>query len=340
MRGKKDLAAKVLHRSALLAVMERLPRRPQLVVVNHHRIGDPTATEFDATVFSATQEALADQIRLLSTDYDLVTPSDALAIIEGRAPLTDCAVLLTFDDGYRDNLELAAPALKAQGAEAIFFLATSFLDAPERIPEWDAIAWLVRRCVGRDIELTTPAPWRLAVTEENLHQAQLDVLARFRVAEIEMERFIAELEDCAGAKLSEAAGAAQLLMNWEDADRMRREGMTLGLHSHSHRMFSRLDEAEQSADLAACRTRFEKRLGAPPTFLAYPFGTPDSFNDLTKRAAREQGVRAAFSFYGDVNRPGEIDPYDVKRITLTSDKGLPRMRSAMAALAVTGRHLL
>jgi peptidoglycan/xylan/chitin deacetylase (PgdA/CDA1 family) len=52
-------------------------------------------------------------------------------------------VIITFDDGYRDNYSEAFQILKAHGASATFFVTTGFVDHP-RLSWWDEIAWMVR----------------------------------------------------------------------------------------------------------------------------------------------------------------------------------------------------
>ncbi len=43
---------------------------------------------------------------------------------------------ITFDDGYRDNFEIAAPILRAHGLPATFFITTGFIGS-SKVPVWD-----------------------------------------------------------------------------------------------------------------------------------------------------------------------------------------------------------
>src|SRR5208282_2140101 len=73
-------------------------------------------------------------------------------------------VMLTFDDGYRDNYEIAFPLLRSYGVHAVFFLATGYLDAP-RAPWWDDIAWMVDRADARTIEIGAAIPGKLSLAQ-------------------------------------------------------------------------------------------------------------------------------------------------------------------------------
>jgi peptidoglycan/xylan/chitin deacetylase (PgdA/CDA1 family) len=58
------------------------------------------------------------------------------------APLPRKAVLITFDDGYRDNLENAAPILRRHGYPAVIFVPTGFLDDDTPLPHETALRQL------------------------------------------------------------------------------------------------------------------------------------------------------------------------------------------------------
>ena len=55
-------------------------------------------------------------------------------------------------------------------------------------------------------------------------------------------------------------------------------------------------------------------MGANTFALAYPFGDPGTFDEVTKRAARMAGYRLGFSAQHAANWPGRIDPYAIGRL--------------------------
>jgi peptidoglycan/xylan/chitin deacetylase (PgdA/CDA1 family) len=71
---------------------------------------------------------------LADAGYTAVTLDDLLyALAQGRA-LPEKPVIITFDDGYRDNYENAFPALREAGVAATFFIITDFIT--EERPEY------------------------------------------------------------------------------------------------------------------------------------------------------------------------------------------------------------
>ncbi|MGC5009249.1 polysaccharide deacetylase family protein [Streptosporangium sp. DT93] len=72
--------------------------------------------------------------RGLETVLDTVGPAlDPAAVGPGFSPPDHPSVLLTFDDGYRDNLEVAAPLLAEFGVRVLLFCVTGELDAADRL---------------------------------------------------------------------------------------------------------------------------------------------------------------------------------------------------------------
>ncbi len=74
----------------------------------------------------------------------VLTLSEAIERIASPAPWREPAALVTFDDGYRDNFEIAAPILRDRGVPATFFLPTAFLESP-RLPWWDEVACIIKQ---------------------------------------------------------------------------------------------------------------------------------------------------------------------------------------------------
>lgn len=333
--AKREIVARISQRVGLASLLEAMPHQPQLLVINYHRIGDPGASEFDTEIFSASQETLAGQIKHLKTHYDLLHPDEALDIIDGKVKPRRLSVLLTFDDGYRDNLTLGVPALKAYGACAMFFLVSGYLDAPGQIPWWDRIAWLTRRCAGKTIELSQPSPVSIAVPHGDVDRATRQILKQFRSAGVDEARFFAELRAAAGN--DEPSLQSPLLMDWADAQALRDAGMTIGVHTHSHTILSRLDPEAQAGELTTCQRKMREKLGIKADIVAYPVGSRTAFSDETKRVARKAGFRAGFSFYGGTNKPGRIDPHDVRRVQFGPNASHARTRTALGLMATSTR---
>src|SRR5262245_45662719 len=145
MRHKRELLARLSGRLGILRLMERLAAtRPGLVVFTYHRIAEPGADPYYDPVISATPASFRAQIGEIGRRMRVLTLAEAMERIASGGPWQEPAALITFDDGYRDNFDVAAPILRDRGIPATFFLPTAFLEAP-RLPWWDKVACIIKQ---------------------------------------------------------------------------------------------------------------------------------------------------------------------------------------------------
>jgi peptidoglycan/xylan/chitin deacetylase (PgdA/CDA1 family) len=278
-------------------LLRRLPTWRGVLVLNYHRVGDSTGSPFDHALWSATADGFDAQLALLARETDVVGPEDVDALARGGRGRH---VLITFDDGYRDNYEIALPLLRAHGLSATFFLATGFLDRPH-VAWWDEIAWMTRNA-------TKPLPGGGDAVGKRLTHEYKHLPAERTAA------FLDEIAEQTGAGRCDAAAAAGMWMSWDEARELRDAGMSIGGHTVTHPVLGQLDEPQQRAEIGGCRERIGAQLSEPMRWFSYPVGFPGSFDATTQRLLGEHGVELAFSFYGGWQRAGALDPFDVPRV--------------------------
>jgi polysaccharide deacetylase len=137
--------ARTLEFTRLGDLLQRMWPWSGVVVFNYHRIGNATGSPFDHGLWSAGAAAFGEHIRSCKAHADVIGADDLPEITRRRRGRY---VLITFDDGYRDNYDVAFPILKAEHVSALFFVTTGFIDSG-RLSWWDEIAWMVRSS-GRD----------------------------------------------------------------------------------------------------------------------------------------------------------------------------------------------
>ena len=106
-----------------------------LRVLMYHKVNDlqPNPTTVPTSVF-------AEQMTLLAElGYEPVSLEQVRAHYVEAAALPEGAVLITFDDGYRDNVENALPILQRHGYPAVIFVPIGFLDGDRPLPHEEAL---------------------------------------------------------------------------------------------------------------------------------------------------------------------------------------------------------
>jgi peptidoglycan/xylan/chitin deacetylase (PgdA/CDA1 family) len=321
------------ERAGLGSLLRRLPLWRGLVVLGYHRVGDPDATELDRGVFSATDAEFGAQLDVLASSFNVIGLRDVEPALEGRSGR---AVLLTFDDGYRDQAATAAPMLAERGLPGVFFLTTGFLDGGG-LSWWDEIAWIARRSSAAEIPSDghwLPEAVPLAGDREAAIRTLLD---RYRVLPGEDgPAFVEHLASVAGTGRAEAVGSPW--MSWDDARALRPMGHDVGAHTVTHPVLARLDLAGQRREIAGSLERLRQELGQPVTSFAYPSGNLGSFDDHTSAILRECGVRRAFSFRGGWQRPGRGQPYDLRRVGVFMDHPTPLVAATVSAPFLLARE--
>lgn len=337
--GKKVTAARWLYALGITNSLMLMPKQRCIIVLTYHRIGDADSTPFDPHVFSATAEQFESQVRYLLARFPLLRLADALDFALGRRLLDGPAVLLTFDDGYVDNFEIAYPILRTLRVPATFFLPTAFIETG-RIPWWDQLAWYVRRATRSTISVRYPRPATFDLLQTPRDCCLHALLRLYKdPATLEPQRLLEEVAASSGA--SPPCSSDRLFMNWHNAAEMISGGMDVGSHTHSHDILARLSLAQQEAELRESRELLEGRLKRRIDTLAYPVGGRDTFNSDTYEALRRTGYRAAFSHdKTDVIRPGEVDPYNLLRLSVGPDTPLELVALTVNSSAIAGRRIL
>ncbi len=326
-------AAGWLDRTGFGDALRRMPLWHGVLVLNYHRVLPDARDLLDPGVWAATPESFDAHLRFLVSDADLIAPEDLDSALDARRGRR---VLITFDDGYRDNVEHALPVLRAHGARAAFFLATGCLDRP-RLAWWDEAAWMLARAEG---ERLPPGPWGAALDlrPEPLRRPLGTVLAAYKArAGAFGEAFLDALGSATGAGRAPEGAAAGLWMGWDDARALRDAGMTVGGHTVSHPVLATLSERRQAEEISGCAERLEAELGTPMRWFSYPVGQRDSFDRVTQGLLRDAGVMRAFSYYGGVARGPALDPYDVPRVSVVPDTDPAALRAMLALPGIFGR---
>jgi peptidoglycan/xylan/chitin deacetylase (PgdA/CDA1 family) len=309
--SRSERVADAIDRPWLRELLARVPVWRGVLVLNYHRVGDSAGQPWDRTLWSASAEALDQQLELLAAEADVIGLDDLPHVVAaGRGR----HVLLTFDDGYRDNYEIAFPLLRRRRVEATFFLATGFLDDPH-VAWWDELVWMVRSATA---PVLAAGPWLpldvpLAGADPDEVAAGLVRLYKTLPAD-RADAYLDYVAEATGAGRCGPREAEGMWMTWEMARELRDGGMTIGGHTVTHPILARLPVAQQEREIADCLQRLQEELGAPTRAFSYPVGFPGSFTDETRALVRRHGIDLAFSFYGGYARFPRWDPLDVPRI--------------------------
>ncbi len=295
----------------------------RLLVLGWH---NAEATPFFPSPPGACARGLAAQLGLVRRIGNVVPLETALAALAAGRPLPPRAVALTFDDGYRDNLETAIPMLRRLGLPATFYLVPGLLDRTAR-PWWELLAWAFRNARVTEVrwrERTLPAgesPAAHAAMQE-VGEGVKDLDAARRDAEI--DALVADLRPRGSAD-----EVAELFLDWDGARRLA-GAAAIGSHTMRHAILSRETPDGQARDLRDSREVLEEGLGVRVATLAYPNGSARDYDAATLVAADAAGYRGAVTTIDGWNDP-ETPPLELRRFVMDPVRGRGGLRGVVRA---------
>ena len=318
----------MLRTTGLLSLSRRLDKFDDQVlrVLVYHRVADPAHDPIDGDpgIISATPEVFAEQIRLLARHYEPIGISDLESGVRGVRGLPRRAVLVTFDDGYRDFLSNAWPVLRAYSVPAVLFVPTAYPDS-DRAFWWDEL-WqiLTRSSVLRvvldglgSVSLRTPR-------ERATFMAKLRREMRFTSPAL-VQRRMQEVREAFDVTIK----AAPVVLSWEELRALAREGLIVASHGRSHVSMPSLTEAEIALEIDGSQEDMERELGAASRLFAFPFGHYDS---RVATLLQTRGFIAAFGTGGGRTTAPIANPFALSRQSVNAGHTFSRVQMGLSGI--------
>lgn len=287
-------------------------------------------------MFSATPEQFASEVRYLRDHFQLIGPEELPTLADPDYVPDEPTALITFDDGYRDNIDHAFPILRDLHSPAAFFITTDFIDRP-RLPWWDHVTFALSHTHVKQLVLELPEPLTLDLRPESCSRSSARLIeAYLRAAPDDEPRNLDHLNERAGLEIDSQGLGRLLFMNWDDIRALDGAGMIVGSHGVAHRNFARRSEDAQAKSLSESKQILERALGREVIAFAYPYGGPDDFTAATVRLAREAGYRVGFALKNRVDPPGTHHPLAIPRLVIGSADSPTLFRARLCLTASFG----
>jgi peptidoglycan/xylan/chitin deacetylase (PgdA/CDA1 family) len=272
-----------------------------LYVFNYHSFNtlENDYWKFGSLFSSNYQDNFAKQIKFFNKYMKGVDNFDF-----GTAHFGEPKYVLTFDDGYKDNYQVALPVLKRYSTPAIFFVATEPVGT-------DALLWYDK--VRFFYESKKRGKGIASIDRKKELKSRLIELKKMKTA---------ELEDCIKKMEKESEKHGPLMMDWEEIKKAHAQGILIGSHTHTHPILRRLDLDTQAKEIQVSMDMIQKNVNVMPFVFSYPEGDENSFDQDTIQFLKSVGMRYAFTATNGVN----LDmgsPFNIKRIGVKASDPVP-----------------
>ncbi len=326
--GLQPRLARAIFPLSCAAARTLAPR--QLAVLTYHRIGTPAELGPAASVLAeCTTETFAEQMRWLREHADPVDVATAVAILDRRQPPPRRPVLVTFDDGYRDDLARMRPVCERFGIRPVIYLPTGFVGTRRRF-WWDRVAMCIK--------LTARSSFRAPLEPEQLlplgSPAEREAATELLLPHVEhlapgaQEELIAVLEERLGLGCT-ALADEPVVVGWEEA-RAALAWCDFGAHTITHPRLSTLAPEALRREIAESKAEIERELGAPCETFAVPYGGAIDYTEEAVRVADEVGLRVVFSLEDSLRTPRASGRcWQVDRLTLNEVQDAPGLAAKL-----------
>ena len=305
-------------------VATRLGRRPdgKVLILLYHRVAklhsDPWALAVTPRRFAEHLEVLGQHARPMQ----LRELSEALR----GGKLADRSVVVTFDDGYADNLRNAKPLLERHDVPATVFVASGYVGSMREF-WWDELERLLLQpgMLPDRLELSVDGSayqwglgeaacytaedfqrhrswraWDKGPTPRHRLYASLCELLR-PVGEEERRRTLGTLRTWAVAAPARRANHRPLSL--EEVGELHEGGLVeIGAHTVTHPILSALPSVSQRHEIRKSKARLETILDRPVSSFAYPYGKPRDYTAETVNIVQQAGFACACSSFAGLVR--------------------------------------
>lgn len=275
-------------------------------ILTYHRVNDDYDPFFGAVPISVFEK----QMDYVASNFHVCSLEDAIEMTR-RKELPDNVIVVTFDDGYKDNYLNAFPILKKFSVPATIFLATDVISSG-RVLWHDQVFSAFRET--QELFLagygTLSIEYPLKTLNEKL-TAQKEVLQFLRSLDEKersfwIDRLIEKL------KVDNRKERPDLMLTWEEVKIMYQNGISFGSHTVTHPILPRLTLDRIREEIYKSKEIIEEKLGVPIKTFAYPNGRKEDFNESIKNILKEAGYLCAVTTIFGVNENGQ-DLFELKR---------------------------
>ena len=286
----KIIIAYLIYYSGLFLLLNKVIKRKGLIIFNYHNFNTFTNDYWKNGALFETkyQKNFEKQISFTRKTIGFVHTES----IDNQLKRNDLKALITFDDGYKDNFNIAFPILRKYKAPAIFIISTGFIENNillwhDKVKQWGSENGYSKRRIKTILK-------KLYTDEMNLPECVEDVHIKDKRVK-------------------------SLMMTWEDIKEITNNGYIVGAHTKSHIPLNYLNKKDEVNEIRGSIKTLKNKLSRDIAFFAVPNG---KYSANTQNILKELGIKYCFSIVPGIN-DDTINKYYLKRNALLPSDPIP-----------------
>src|SRR5215831_6083338 len=308
----KDLAKRAILASGAMRLIS--PGASAAILMYHSVMPDPAAHADSLGGIIHPESEFRAQMELLHRDYHPLSLDEVVENLKTGKPSPKRSVVVTFDDGYTDNCEIAMPVLDQLGIPATFYVTVDCIEQ-RKLPWPSRLRFAFRKTKLPAWTDGRGNSWYLhdLDSRERAYLASCDECCQ--LSGHAQEDFVRRVEE--QFQTAVPADSGSLIMTYEQIRALAQHGHIVGSHTMTHPNMAYITEDQAKIELAESKQRLEQTLQAPVRHFSYPCPamTPH-WSEQTVAQSRSAGYESAVTTNGGVTRCGDR-PLSLKRIRPT-----------------------
>jgi peptidoglycan/xylan/chitin deacetylase (PgdA/CDA1 family) len=274
------------------------------------------------------------QIEHLKTNYDVLPLSEIVKRLAADKPLPPHTAAITFDDGLRNNFDVAFPILRELDVPATMYLATGFVGTDELLWQ-DRLFAEIEAFDSMELDLAAHGlgkhRWENSIDRQQVFDTLLADLKRLPVDQ--KDRALAEVcRQTRNAGLRNPTRHDFQLMSWDNAAEMQASGLIeIGPHTDNHELLSRLSDDQIASEIVGSYEAVCNHLDSSSPTFAYPNGTRKDYDDRALEALKRCDIPAAVTTVSGLNSRSQ-PLMELKRVGIGADTTRWQFRAEVSGL--------
>ncbi len=302
----------------LLKLLTRGRKDHPCIILLYHRILDDHSEYLNkGSVVHHPIKHFKKGIPYLRGNYQILGMDEVVHHMRMDIGFEKPSLAITFDDGYLDNYTLAYPVLKKYGVVATLYLTTGLIGTSER-------SWTDR--IELSFLKTKEDSFSLPAIFGN-HKVQIKTKKEKEQANIKVSEALKLMPDGERKKLMRELfevlkldgnglenQTSRLMLNWDEVQKMAKDGILIGSHSHTHPILSQMPLQDAKEEIFNSKKIIEDNLGMKVKHFAFPNGREEDFSEELRGYCREIGFESVASVAYGLNDAEKNNTLSLKRI--------------------------
>jgi peptidoglycan/xylan/chitin deacetylase (PgdA/CDA1 family) len=271
-------------------------------ILNYHRVLPANKIDNSLVNISVSVKNFNNQINYLKNNYDIISLDNLLLHLKSKS--NEFKVVITFDDGYKDNFNYAYPILERFNAPAIIYVITKFINN-KFVPWWIKLDHFIKNC---KININKKAKF-------NFFKKNLLFIDQLNV-EKKLSSIIGKNNKLNYGKIFLDQKEIQYLSE--------QQLITIGSHSHSHYNFSQLTQKQILTELKISKSILEKIIKKKILHFSYPYGGCENINFKYYKLLENLGYLSAVTTI--TKKLYQSYQFELPRLFVNNDNNLLRLK--------------